>query len=146
MVLLDDSSPCALAVDPRTPASASKLSAELTTAWPRLEGRVILEARPLAEVAIAPHDVVVSAHACGRLTDDVLAAAVAASAPVAVLPCCHEVTRSALTGWLDGALAIDVARAQRLELAGYVVHTQTIDAAITPKHRLLIGVPGSASR
>jgi hypothetical protein len=141
MLLLDDTSPVAIALDPRLPASAPKLAAALVAAWPRLAGRVIFDERPLSAVAIAEQDVVVSAHACGSLTDDVLAAAVAASARVAVLPCCHEVTRSPLEGWLDGPLAVDIARAQRLALAGYAVHTQTIDPTITPKHRLLIGTP-----
>lgn len=141
MLLLDDTSPVAIAVDPRIPPSAAKLATELTAAWPRLAGRVIFDNRPLAAVEIAAHDVVVSAHACGSLTDDVLAAAIAARARVAVLPCCHEETRSPLAGWLDGPLAVDIARAHRLVLAGYAVHTRTIDPAITPKHRLLIGLP-----
>jgi hypothetical protein len=42
---------------------------------------------------------------------------------------------------VDAALAIDVTRAARLRAAGYVVHTQTIPAAITPKNRLLLGEP-----
>src|SRR5271154_2158460 len=40
MLLLDDSSKSALAVDARLPESASKLARALTVAWPRLEGRV----------------------------------------------------------------------------------------------------------
>lgn len=140
MLLLDDSSPCAVAVDPHTPPSASRLAAELVAVWPRLAGRVT-SARTLADVTLSADDVVVAAHACGGLTDDVLAAAIAAGAPVAVLPCCHVVGPSPLAGWLDGTLAVDVARAHRLEAAGYTVHTQTIDAAITPKNRLLLGLP-----
>lgn len=140
MLVLDDSSPGAIAIDPRTPPSAGRLAAQLVDAWPRLAGRVTF-ARTLADVTLAPDDVVVSAHACGGLTDDVLAAAIAARARVAVLPCCHVVAPSPLAGWLDGPLAIDVARAQRLEAAGYAVYTQTIDAAITPKNRLLLGLP-----
>ena len=61
---------------------------------------------------------------------------------MAVLPCCHELAASrhpGLTGWLDGALAMDVVRAIRLEQAGYRIWTQAIPAAITPKNRLLIG-------
>jgi hypothetical protein len=141
MLLLDDTSPVAIAVDPQIPASAGKLAAEIVAAWPRLAGRVIFDERPLAAVTIAEHDVVVSAHACGTLTDDVLGAAIAARARVAVLPCCHEVARSPLDGWIDGPLAVDIARAHRLVQAGYAVHTQTIDPTITPKHRLLIGLP-----
>jgi hypothetical protein len=87
---------------------------------------------------------VVSSHACGALTDQVLAAAVAAGARVSVLPCCHDVETcdaGALGGWLDAPLAIDVIRAVRLEQHGYRVWTQEIPAEVTPKNRLLLGAP-----
>jgi hypothetical protein len=42
---------------------------------------------------------------------------------------------------MDGALAVDVMRAVRLEQRGYHVRTQTIPAEITPKNRLLLGEP-----
>lgn len=141
MLILDDSSPTAIAIDPDPPASAARIAEVLVEAWPRLAGRVELRAARLAQIALEPGDVVVSIHACGSLTDDVLAAAVAARARVAVLPCCHEHVSLPLAGWLGDALAIDVARAQRLEAAGYAVSAQSIDPAITPKHRLLIGTP-----
>jgi hypothetical protein len=62
---------------------------------------------------------------------------------VAVLPCCHDLDGADRTydGWIDRALAIDLGRARRLEQRGYRIWTQAIPAAITPKHRLLIGVP-----
>ena len=46
-----------------------------------------------------------------------------------------------LGGWMESSLAIDVVRATRLEATGYRVWTQTIPADITPKNRLLLGVP-----
>ena len=61
-------------------------------------------ANQLDEVDILPTDIVVSVHACGALTDLVLARAVNARARVAVLPCCHDIEVSgagALTGWMD---------------------------------------------
>jgi SAM-dependent methyltransferase len=142
MILLDDTSPTALAIDPAVPASAAKLAAALADTWPRLAGRVTFAASTLDEVTVVPSDVVVSVHACGGLTDDVLSAALAARARVAVLPCCHVTGASPLAGWLDPALAVDVARAHRLVAAGYTIATQTIDPAITPKNRLLLGEPG----
>ena len=141
MLILDDSSPLALAIDPEIPPSAATIAAELVRVWPRLAHRVRFQRVRLSEIEIAADDVVVSVHACGTLTDDVLAAALHARARVAVLPCCHAVTRSPLDGWLDGPLALDVARAQRLIAAGYDVLAQTIDPAITPKNRLLLGAP-----
>ncbi|UJR82849.1 methyltransferase [Sandaracinus amylolyticus] len=144
MMLLDDSSPRALAIDRRLPPSASFVAAAIVRAWPRLEGRVTLEERVVGDVALDEDDVVVAAHACGALTDVVLERAIAARARVAVLPCCHDVDRSdrgGLEGWLDPALAIDVTRAARLRANGYDVRTQSIPATVTPKNRLLIGAP-----
>jgi hypothetical protein len=144
LLLLDDTSPEAVAVDTRLPASAARLADAMTAAWPRLQGRVALERRALADVPLASTDVVVSAHACGALTDVVLSRAVEARARVAVLPCCHDdetCDAGPLEGWMDASLAIDVMRAQRLSASGYVVHTQLLPSAITPKNRLLFGAP-----
>lgn len=144
MLLLDDRSEAAVAADARIPPSARRLADAMTRAWPRLAGRVTLLERPAADVPIEPDDVVVSAHACGALTDVVLARATAARARVAVLPCCHDEAtcdRGGLDGWMDASLAIDATRARRLADAGYAVHTQRIPDAITPKNRLLLGAP-----
>lgn len=144
MLLLDDTSPRALAVDTTTPPSAAKVHAALVETWPRLADRVARSEVSLEDVGLAADDVVVSSHACGALTDRILDRAVEAGARVAVLPCCHDddtCDTGPLTGWLDSAMAIDVRRAERLERAGYRVWTQTIPADITPKNRLLLGAP-----
>lgn len=142
MLLLDDSSPNAIIVDARLPPSCAKLHAALVQSWPRLAGRVAFEAQAMDAVDLQPGDAVVSSHACGALTDMVLNRAVAARARVAVLPCCHDLAvndTGALSGWLDGPLAIDVMRVVQLEQQGYKVWTQTIPAEVTPKNRLLLG-------
>ena len=144
MLILDDTSPCALAVDKAIPASSARVNDALVAAWPRLVGRVSFVTDALDRVEILPGDVVVSSHACGALTDVVLDRAVSAGARVAVLPCCHDLAvndAGALGGWVDAPLAIDIRRAQRLEARGYQVWTQTISADISPKNRLLLGVP-----
>jgi hypothetical protein len=146
LLLLDDSSPSALVADRTLPPSSARVHDVLVEAWPRLSGRVTFVVSGIDDVVIGPTDVVVSSHACGALTDRVLARAVAARARVAVLPCCHDLATGdadALSGWVDGALAIDITRASRLEQQGYRVWTQTIPAAITPKNRLLLGKPVS---
>ncbi len=144
MLVLDDTSPLAVAFDVRLPKSAPILHAAFERAWPRIAGRVsLVEAPP----ELRAGDVVVSCHACGALTDDVLAAALAHRAAVAVLPCCHDAATcdtGGLAGWMDSALAIDATRAARLKAAGYAVSTQAIPAAVTPKNRLLVGVPRCA--
>ena len=144
MLLLDDASPSAIAIDARVPPSAAKLAAAMEAAWPRLAGRVTVTEGDVADVPLGAGDLVVSAHACGALTDVVLARAIAARARVAVLPCCHDEATcdaGALGGWMDAPLAIDATRARTLSAAGYDVFTQTIPAAITPKNRLLMGAP-----
>jgi len=144
LLLLDDTSPCAIAIDRKLPGSAERVQAALTRAWPRLANRVTLTRADIADLAVSPDDLVVSAHACGPLTDQVLERAIGARARVAVLPCCHSKARcdsGGLEGWLDPALAIDATRAARLRHAGYRVHTQHIPDTITPKNRLLLGEP-----
>jgi len=149
MLLLDDTSETALAADRRVPRSAGILAEAMQREWPRLAGRIEIAARPIAEVTLSSSDVVVSAHACGGLTDEVLGLALAASARVVVLPCCQAEGKGDLGGvggWVDGALAIDLTRAARLRAHGYTVYTQTIPAAITPKNRLLLGAPPQSEK
>jgi hypothetical protein len=144
MLLLDDTSPNALVIDQTLPASSVKLHEALVGTWPRLNGRVAFVAGSIDEVDILQTDVVVSCHACGALTDRVLARASAVAARVAVLPCCHDLDSGddgGLSGWVDGATAIDIVRATRLAQQGYRIWTQTIPVGITPKNRLLMGAP-----
>lgn len=144
MLLLDDTSPSALAVDTRLPPSARAVADAFARTWPRLTGRIVLEQRPLGQIELTPEDLVVSSHACGALTDLVISRATAARARVVVLPCCHdERTCDAgdLDGWMDPSLAIDATRARDLAARGYEVHTQLIPESITPKNRLLFGAP-----
>ena len=147
MLLLDDTSATAIVADTAIPESATKLIESLHADWPRLRGRITFLDQTLDAIALEAGDVVVSSHACGSLTDVVIDRAIAAGARVAVLPCCHDLDRSDaddLTGWMDGALAIDVRRAEKLRTNGYRVWTQTIPESITPKNRLLLGGrPGS---
>jgi len=166
MLLLDDTSPGAVAVDVAVPASAARVHDALVRVWPRLVGRVRWtgvpdqrvggrvardEARAAvmpgalvmpSDVTAGPGDIVVSCHACGALTDEVIDFAFARRAHLAVLPCCHDVETcdaGDLTGWMDTALAIDATRVARLRAVGYRVRTQSIPAEITPKNRLILG-------
>jgi len=148
LLLLDDSSPSALAIDTRLPQSARRLSDRFACAWPRLRGRIELVQGEIASVVAGPGDLLVSCHACGSLTDEVLSRAIAGGARVAVLPCCHDALdndQGGLGGWLDPALAIDVTRVARLRDHGFSVHTQTIPEAITPKNRLLLAEPATGA-
>jgi len=142
MLILDDSSKTAIAVDKKIPLNAGKLSNALITSWPRLKNRVIYKEVPFQEFTILPDDIVVSAHACGSLTDLIIDKATEQHARVAVLPCCHDLKESStdgLEGWMDKTLAVDTVRAVRLRSKGYQILTQKIPNDITPKNRLLMG-------
>jgi hypothetical protein len=150
MIILDNSSPNAVVVDKLIPPSAAALHRSIVDAWPRLAGRIEFVSGVSIGVAdgssatIRTTDIVVSSHACGALTDRVLDLALEAGARVAVLPCCHHLADSAagaLTGWVNEALAIDLARAFRVQQRGYRVWTQIIPGDVTPKNRLLLGRP-----
>ncbi|HJV90034.1 MAG TPA: methyltransferase [Holophagaceae bacterium] len=147
LLLLDDTSPGAVALDLKLPKSAATLHAALVAAWPRLAGRVHFQAVDLMALELTADDLLVASHACGALTDRILERAVAAGAAVAVLPCCHDLKHGdlgGLEGWLDGPLAMDATRAATLRGHGYRVLTQTIPGDITPKNRLLMGAPEGA--
>ena len=144
MLLLDDTSTNALVVDKSLPASSSKLHEVLVAAWPRLSGRIEFVSSTIDDIHIVDTDIIVSSHACGALTDRVLDRAAAARARVAVMPCCHDLDSGddgGLSGWVEGAAAIDIVRAMRLAQQGYRIWTQEIPKEITPKNRLLLGAP-----
>lgn len=148
MLVLDDTSPDVVAVDVRIPESAPRLRSAFERTWPRIAGRVRQVELEIAAFEVKESDLIVSAHACGALTDLVLSKAIEARARVAVLPCCHDLTTcgtGGLEGWIDGPLAVDVMRAVRLEQAGYRTHTAEIPREITPKNRLLLGEPAVTS-
>lgn len=144
LLLLDDSSPVALAVDRQIPKSAASLAVSLSDAWPRLQDKIQFVETDLRDVKLHHDDVIVSAHACGGLTDLILGRAAEAGARVAVLPCCHDLKDAdlgGLEGWMDGPLAMDAVRVSRLRSLGYRVFTQQIPGDITPKNRLLMAEP-----
>ena len=142
MIILDDSSKFAIAVDTKIPLNAEKLSNALILSWPRLKDRIIYKQVHIQEITIFPDDIVVSAHACGSLTDLIIDKATEQHARIAVLPCCHNLKESStggLEGWMDKTLAVDTVRAVTLKSKGYQIVTQKIPDDITPKNRLLMG-------
>ncbi len=142
MLILDDSSKTAVAVDNKIPLNARKLSNALIASWPRLKNRIIYQQMPIEEFTILPDDLVVSAHACGSLTDLIIDKAIEQRARIAVLPCCHNLKASStdgLEGWMEKTLAVDTVRAVKLRSMGYQIVTQKIPSDITPKNRLLMG-------
>lgn len=144
MLLLDNSSPYALAVDLDFNENTRRLSQIIVDRWPRLANRIHYLTCRVEDIDLTPDDLVVSVHACGRLTDRIIEAALRAGARLAVLPCCHDTKAGdsgGLDGWMDGPLAIDATRAAQLRTEGYSVITRTIPKEITPKNRLLMAHP-----
>jgi hypothetical protein len=103
LLLLDDTSRSALAVDAKPVPSAARLQEALVSRWPRLAGRVERRLGDLSAVPLSADDLVVSVHACGALSDVVIGRAIGARAHLALLPCCHD-ARTCDTGGLAGFL------------------------------------------
>jgi hypothetical protein len=144
LLLLDDTSEGAIAVDAKQVPSGGPLETTLVARWPRLEGRVERRVEDVSSVTLGPEDLVVSVHACGALSDVVIERAIRARARLALLPCCHDedtCDTGDLLGFLPIPLAVDVTRVARLRAAGYDVFAQTIPEEITPHNRLILGLP-----
>lgn len=92
---------------------------------------------------IQPGCAVVSAHACGVLSDLCIEVAINSGGPLAILPCCYPKSACAAPLAIRTALgleaAFDIDRTYRLEAAGYGVRWAEIPAEITPMNRILIG-------
>ena len=147
LLVVDERFTRAVAVDRWLPKNHAIVHEALVGAFPAIAGRVAFVQAPLDDAVIDAGDVVVSAHACGSLTDDVFARAVDAGARAAVLPCCHRTrVRDDLRGHADPAAVIDDERVQRLRALGYDVDVDAIPAEVSPKNRLLLARPGGAAR
>jgi len=144
MLLLDSKSEQAVGVDRRLTACGEKIAQALEVQWPNLKDRLTFIEADLSSIELSNQDLVVSAHACGELTDVILERAVEAKARVAVLPCCHSFRKQDSGGydaWLEGSMAIDVQRVARLREQAYSVRMLSIPSEVTPKNRLIIGEP-----
>jgi hypothetical protein len=141
MLLLDDQQDDAIALDVKPSPNHRRVHDAIVAAFPSLSGRVQFITMPLQRFVFEPTDIVVSSHACGSLTDDVLSAASSAGTRVAVLPCCHgHRWRPDLDNHVDPAAAMDHERVDRLTLTHHA-WTDAISAAVTPKNRVIIGTP-----
>lgn len=146
LLLLDaDERSTALAVDVRLPKNHVLVHDAVLATFPGLAGRMTFERARLEDVALDIGDVIVSAHACGALSDAVLSRAAAARARVALLPCCHLTRwRPDLADHADPAARIDEERATWLAERDYDVTLDTIPANVSAKNRLLLGRPHAA--
>ena len=90
---------------------------------------------------IVPGCAIVSAHACGVLSDLCIDIAIKTGGPIALLPCCYPRSKCrapmALQTQFGLEAAFDIDRTYRLEAAGYQVRWAAIPQAITPMNRIL---------
>ena len=113
-----------------------------------------------------PNSLLVACHACGLLSDEVIAlASFKVLRPLILLPCCyplkpkvnvrHDVPsfswlrfpwlrRGAVN--LQGPDAVDAARIRHLEGLGYEVQVDFIDKSITPHSKAIVAVPRALKR
>ncbi|KAL3912999.1 MAG: hypothetical protein SGARI_000875 [Bacillariaceae sp.] len=95
-------------------------------------------------------NIVISTHACGSLTDDVLrfaaetatATEISAAASIAVMPCCYTGTDKgtpySIRRALGVSMAADIKRSYFLQNLGYHVDFCTIPREITPMNRIIV--------
>lgn len=87
--------------------------------------------------------VIVSTHACGSLTDDVLQYAIdSESAAIAAMPCCYTGTDKGTPYGIRRALGVgmaaDIRRSFFLQEYGYHVDWTTIPIEVTPMNRIIV--------
>lgn len=130
-------------IDRNEPLSRQKLIAIANRVAPwvaeKIDNRV--EKISISDDWIEPDVAIVSAHACGVLSDLCIDVAIKSGGPIAILPCCYP--RSACEAPLSLQTkfgietAFDIDRTYRLEAAGYQVRWGTIPQEITPMNRIL---------
>lgn len=131
-------------VDTHPPKSHLKILDALTSVAPWIHPKVrwITGRMEDAQVELEAGTSILGVHACGCRTDRCLDIAEAVGGHVAVMPCCHEMTRvgpPALFEALGEGLATDIHRTYRLEAAGYEVRWSHIPEVITPMNRIIVG-------
>lgn len=132
-------------IDQNEPESRQKLITAAVTVAPWIANKIDnrMARIGLDDDWIEPGMSIVSAHACGCLSDRCIDVAVKSGGPIAILPCCYPRAAChaplALQTVLGMELAFDVDRTYRLEAAGYRVRWARIPHEITPMNRVIYG-------
>lgn len=132
-------------IDQNEPESRQKLLAVAETVAPWVADKIDNRAEKISveDPWIEPGMAIVSAHACGVLSDLCIDVAIKSGGPIAILPCCYP--RSACEAPLSMQTqfgletAFDIDRTYRLETAGYRIRWGSIPVEITPMNRIIYG-------
>lgn len=130
-------------VDKTDPESRQKLLSVATQVAPWVAAKVVHNTSAIGvdDDRIEPGCAIVSAHACGSLSDLCLDIAIRSGGPVAILPCCYPRSACRAPLALQTAFgleaAFDIDRTYRLEAANYRVRWAEIPREITPMNRIL---------
>ena len=136
----------AVVLDRARPDSFDRILRAAEQAAPWTAGRIEYAQSNLrnASQRIPPEAGLVSVHACGVRTDQVLELAIANQVPVAVMPCCHPVGTSRAPFAVKQALqhmAVDVDRTYQMEAAGFHVRWSSVSERITRMNRVILARP-----
>ena len=131
-------------VDKLEPESRSKLIAVVAGVAPWIVDKVQSHEVKLnvAEELLPANCSIVSAHACGVLSDQCIDIAIRIEGRLAILPCCYPKASCNAPPAVQAAFglnaAYDIDRTYRLTSAGYLVRWMEIPKVITPMNRILI--------
>jgi len=146
----------ALCVDRRMPQSAEAIQSAMERRWPHLAERFDFVEGSLEQLQPHPTCLLASVHACGGLSDLLVASAAKTGAPIALVPCCHsrkklvntsEYAREAYDSIMnsekvpDLAERLDEARELALNNAGFDVTSVFLPKIFTAKNRLIMASP-----
>ncbi|WDE97242.1 hypothetical protein PQO03_04660 [Lentisphaera profundi] len=130
-------------IDKKEPESRQKLIKIAISVAPWIESKID---NRMAKITIdddwiEPGASIVSAHACGSLSDLCISIAIKSGGPLAILPCCYPRSACAAPLSLQTALglttAFDIHRTYALEAADYRVRWAEIPREITPMNRII---------
>jgi len=131
-------------VDQNEPESRQKLIAVAVSVAPWIESKIENRVSKIGiEDDWEPGMAIVSAHACGVLSDLCIDIAIASGGPIAILPCCYPKSAcdapQALQTQFGLETAFDIDRTYRLKDAGYRVRWASVPPEITPMNRVIYG-------
>ena len=139
-------------LDKLEPESRAKLIAVVTGVAPWVADKIQSHESKLDEATdlLPAKCSIVSAHACGVLSDQCIDIAIKIEGRLAILPCCYPKASCDAPLAVQAAFglnaAYDIDRTYRLTSAGYLVRWMEIPEVITPMNRILIARKPTAAR